>query len=266
MKRDEFSEQKIKTFLQKEAFFSNVYCYDLVTSTNDVAKELAQNGAEQGTVVLAFCQTKGRGRMGRQFHSPDETGLYMSLVLRPTRKQQDAGLLTACGAVAVHQAILELTGTETDIKWVNDLYYRGRKLCGILAESQFAPDGSFSHVILGIGVNLAPPEGGYASEIQGIATSLGEICSKVPDRLELCAAILRHWFRFYDVLPNVDFLQIYRGSSCVLGESVSYIKEGKQCVGQAVGIDDRARLLVQGENGEREVLETGEVNTLRPIM
>ncbi len=266
MKRDAISESKLAVLLQKEAFFSAAYCYDFVTSTNDVAKELAKNGALQGTVVLSDGQTQGRGRTGRRFHSPDGTGLYMSLILRPERHQQDAGLLTACGAVAVHQAIFELTGVQADIKWVNDLLYQGRKLCGILAESQFASDGTFSHVILGIGVNLVPPEGGYADEIKEVATSLAEICGNVPDKLVLCAAILRHWFRFYDAMPCVDFLQTYRDCSCVLGKSVSYIKNGISFIGKAVSIDERARLIIEVENEKNEILETGEIAMVRPVL
>lgn len=266
MNRDAVSESKLASLLRREAFFSSAYCYDFVTSTNDVAKELAQNGAAQGTVVLAEGQTNGRGRVGRRFYSPDGTGLYMSLILRPKKHQQDAGLLTACGAVAVHQAIYELTGVQTDIKWVNDLLCQERKLCGILAESQFASDGTFLYVILGIGVNLAPPEGGYADAIQKIATSLSEICGKAPDRLELCAAIAKHWFRLYDALPCVDFLQVYRDCSCVLGQTVSYIKDGVSFVGKATLIDERARLVIVRNSGETDILETGEVTMVRPVL
>lgn len=172
MKRDALSEEKLSQFLSDCPWFSEAVCFDVLPSTNDYAKQLATEGKQEGTVVLADSQTAGKGRLGRRFFSPEHSGLYMSLILRPKAFQQDAGLLTACGAVAVHQAILELSGVCTDIKWVNDIYFKNKKLCGILAESQFTSSGSFDFVILGIGINLVPPKEGYAEEIRGTATSL----------------------------------------------------------------------------------------------
>lgn len=266
MKRDRKTEEKLTELLCKEPFFSNVFCYDCVTSTNDLAKELAKSGAVQGTVVVSKSQTQGRGRMGRCFHSPSETGLYMSLVLRPEAYQQNAGLLTACGAVAVWEAIFDLTGTSVDIKWVNDLYAGGKKICGILAEGHFSPSGSLEYVILGIGINVFPPEGGYAEDIADVATSIFEVTGKEVDRADLCAAVLRRWFSYYDNLPNVDFLELYRAHSCVLGKAVSYIKSGETHSGIAVSIDDAARLIVKKNNGNFDTLETGEISLLRPIL
>ncbi|MBR7164541.1 MAG: biotin--[Clostridia bacterium] len=266
MKKDTLSEKKLTELLQNEPFFSAVYCYDCVSSTNDLAKELAQGGAPQGTVVLANSQTNGRGRLGRHFYSPGETGLYMSLILRPEDVQQDAGLLTAGAAVAVQQAILAMTGVSVDIKWVNDLYYQNKKLCGILAESQFTSSGSFDYVVLGIGVNLAPPEGGYAEEIQGKTISIAEFYDRGISQAELCAAIFREWFTVYQKLPKAEFLQIYREASCVLGKTISYIQGGETYIGKALSIDERARLIVLLKNGETKTLETGEVTMVRPVL
>ncbi len=266
MKKDRKTEEKLTELLCNEPFFSNVYCYDCVTSTNDLAKDLAKSGAGEGTVVVSKSQSQGRGRMGRCFHSPNETGLYMSLILRPGRYQQNAGLLTACGAVAVQQAILDVTGASVDIKWVNDLYAGGKKLCGILAEGHFTPSGAFDYVILGIGINLLPPEGGYAEDIVNIATSIFEVTGKEVDRAELCALVLRRWFSYYEGLPDVGFLELYRAHSCVLGKTVSYIKNGETHTGIAVSIDDAARLIVEQSDGNVVTLDTGEISLLRPVL
>lgn len=266
MKKDIKTEEKLTALLCDEPFFSAVYCYECVTSTNDLAKDLAKNGAGQGTVVISKSQSQGRGRMGRCFHSPSETGLYMSLILRPGEYQQNAGLLTACGAVAVWQAILDATGKPVDIKWVNDLYADGKKLCGILAEGHCNATGILDYVILGIGINLLPPEGGYAEDIADIATSIFEVSGKKVDRASLCANVLRHWFSYYSKLPKVDFLELYRTHSCVLGKTVSYIKNGETHSGVAVSIDDAARLVVKQSDGTVDSLETGEISLLRPVL
>lgn len=267
MKKDRFSEEKLSALLQRCPSFTSAHCYDVLPSTNDLAKCLAEEGAEEGTVVLAQCQTAGRGRMGRHFYSPDKNGLYMSLVLRPDKDRCDAGLLTSCAAVSVYRAILELTGISVFIKWVNDLYYNNKKLCGILAESQLSPMGEFSYVILGIGINITPPEEGYAEEISGKTISLSELpISAVPDQLALCAAIVKHWFLLYNQLFEKQFLEDYRKQSCVLGKDISYRKAGQQYFARAVSIDEEARLVVLDEKNVEHRLSTGEITMVRPLL
>lgn len=264
MKNDRATEEKLSALLSDVPGFSSAVCYRVLPSTNDEAKALAEAGANEGTVVLAGAQTAGRGRMGRHFYSPEHNGLYMSLILRPDKARQDAGLLTACAAVAVYRAVLELTGVSTHIKWVNDVCFDNKKLCGILAEGQIAADGQFSYVVLGVGVNITPPQNGYADEIQDTAISLFEITKNaVPDRITLCAAIVRHWFLLYEQLLKREFLDDYRERSCILGEEISYIKDGEKHFGRAISIDEQARLVVTGPNGREIHLGTGEVSTVR---
>ena len=268
MKRDALSEEKLSLLLKTCTSFSGAHCFDVLPSTNDYAKQLAVEGENEGVLVLASCQTAGKGRLGRRFYSPDNSGLYMSLLLRPKAFLQEFGMLTACAAVAVHQAILELTGVSVDIKWVNDLYFNHKKFCGILAESQFTVLGQLDFVVLGVGINLYPPDGGYAEEIQGKTISLSEFLSveKVPDKLSLCAAVTRHWFSLYNKLPDTSFLQIYRENSCVLGGKISYYKNEEFCTGLAESIDESARLVVRSDDGKKEILGTGEVNLVRLIL
>ncbi|MGN1058947.1 MAG: biotin--[acetyl-CoA-carboxylase] ligase [Clostridia bacterium] len=267
MNRDQAAEEQLQSYLADCGFFKNAECYTLLTSTNDRCRELAAGGAPEGTVVLAESQTAGRGRMGRRFYSPSGDGLYMSILLRPAERLKDLGLLTACAAVAVREAIRTVTGVAVDIKWVNDLYYHNKKLCGILAEGQFDSAGAPAYMILGIGVNLRPPAAGYAAEIRGKTVSLAEMApGTATDRLILCAAVLRQLAGLYQALPDRGFLQIYRDASCVLGKTVRYEQNGQPYTARAVAIDDQARLVVRRADDTEIALGTGEISLLRPVL
>jgi len=266
MNRDFIAEKQLEKALFSCDFFHRLLCFDTVTSTNDVAKELAQNGASEGTVVLAAGQTAGRGRMSRTFYSPAGDGLYMSFILRPAQGVDSAGLITACAAVAVRRAIARLTDVAVDIKWVNDLQYHGKKLCGILAEGQFSDDGRLSYMILGIGLNLRPPKDGYVEEIRGKTTSLEELAPDKRMEVPACAvAILESFSALYEGLPERAFLEEYRSASCLMGEKISYLQGDDACFGRVLGIDDAARLLVLQEDGRTVALSAGEVNLIRTV-
>ena len=209
-------------------------------STNRVAKELARQGAPHGTAVLAKRQTAGRGRLGRSFFSP-EGGLYLSVILRPQCKPEDLALMTPMAAVAVCRALEELC-IAPRIKWVNDLYLGGKKLCGILCE------GCGDAVIVGIGLNLYTPEGGFPADIP--ATALD-----VPvDRQQLAEAVRKQ------LLQPGDFLEEYRGLCLTVGKTVTvHPVEGAPYEARAVDLDDRCRLVVESCRG-RETLDSGEVS------
>ena len=264
MNRITIEEERLSALLADCAFFKEAKSYPLLESTNDQCRILAESGAPEGTVVLATEQTKGRGRMGRHFYSPQDNGLYMSLLLRPESINDAPGLITACAAVSAREAIRKLTGISVDIKWVNDLYFENKKLCGILAEGKFSQEGLLSYIVLGIGINLSPPNEGYAPEIRNLAISLAELPNaQVVDRLVLCAEVIRQFADFYNALPKLDFLEIYRSASCVLGKTVSYEKNGEKCVAKALSIDDHAQLVVKQKDGAICTLAAGEINLLR---
>ncbi len=229
--------------------------YESLPSTNDTAKLLAQNGASQGTAVLARGQTAGKGRQGRRFFSPADAGLYLTVILRPTAPQLQ--LLTAAAAVAASRAVEEVCGLEVQIKWVNDLYYKGKKLCGILTESAFGPDGSPDYAVVGIGINLS--DSGFPPELAGKATSLkqeGAACD--PNRLT--AAVLDQLERIYSQLPAKEFLREYRKRSCVLGKQVTVLEGRERYQALAVEIDDQAQLVVRTLQGQEQALCAGEVH------
>jgi len=263
MKRDLYAEKRLSEALLNCSLFSKALCYESVGSTNDIAKEEARRGAVEGTVVMAHEQTAGRGRMGRTFHSPLGDGLYMSLVLR-LASCDNLGLITAGAAVSMRRAVYDVSGTWVDIKWVNDLLYEGKKLCGILAEGQFSSEGDSLHIVLGVGINLRRPAMGYHPDIQGKTISLEEINSTAEiDAIALAAAFIRQFSALYKALPQADFLSEYKEACCLMGKEIRYQKEGITYRGRVMDIDDEAGLVIVNERGEREVLFMGEVSLVR---
>ena len=144
---------------------------DSVTSTNTELIEMAKNGAKEGTVLIASEQTAGKGRTGKSFYSPEGSGVYLSILLRPDFKPEDALFLTTIAAVATAKAIESVSDKEAKIKWVNDVYLDNKKVCGILTESALSSDmEKLDYAVVGIGINLCPPEGGFPDDIKNIAS------------------------------------------------------------------------------------------------
>ena len=165
---DELSADGIERRLRHKEL--DVRVYRTISSTNTVLKALAADGAGANLALVAEHQTAGRGRMGRSFCSPSGTGLYFSLLLRPKVPAAEAMSITACAAVAVSRTIEELTGRSTRIKWVNDILIGQKKVCGILTEAGIdAETGMLRYAVIGVGINVREPEGGFPPEIAGIA-------------------------------------------------------------------------------------------------
>lgn len=228
-----------------------------VDSTNRVLKEAAAAGAPAGRVLVAEMQTAGRGRMQRSFFSPDATGLYMSILLRPSMPAADAQLLTVAAAAAAAEAVEALIGRQVDIKWVNDLYLDGRKICGILTESALDPlTGRLVYAVVGIGVNLLLPPGGFPAEIADTAGTLFAVPPAEDPRAGLCAGILRAFSRYADRPEARAFLAPYRRRSFLIGRHVTLTPSGERVL--VVGIDDDGRLCVLDAQGARRAVSSGE--------
>lgn len=232
-------------------------------STNDDAKTLAAGGAPQFTVVQAEYQTKGKGRLGRSFYSPSGTGLYFSIILRPTDLPiEDTLFITTAAAAAVAEAVEAVCGKACGIKWVNDLFLEGRKICGILTEAAFRPDlTGLKYAVLGIGVNIAPPVGGFPKDLQAIANTIYDDPAHIPDALRehLLAAILDHFYDYYTQFPKKAFLESYRSRSILTDKAVTVHRGDQQYPARVIGIDDRCRLLVE-QDGIVIPLDSGEVS------
>lgn len=250
---DILSQKTVEKHLKFGDIF-DICCYDTVSSTNILLKQAALEGASEGTVIMADSQTAGKGRMGRSFHSPDGSGLYMSLLLKPDLAT--AGKITTMAAVAVCRAIGKTLSKEVDIKWVNDILLDGKKVCGILAEAAGSGDG-LMFVVLGIGVNVYAPVDGFPEELSDIAGALTEDAQ--PDlRSKLAAAILDEFWGIYSKKENIA--QEYNGRCIVPGKRVNVIKNGVAKPALALSLDEVCRLVVRYDNGETETLESGEIS------
>lgn len=232
-----------------------------VTSTNTLLKNLAQDGEKEKYVLIACEQTEGRGRLGRRFESPDKTGLYMSILLRPDMKAEDALFITTSAAVGVARAIEKLCENNTDakIKWVNDIFVNDLKVCGILTEASIDfESGGLEYAVLGIGVNLFSSEI-LEKKLSGIAG--GIFSSNIENaRNRLACEILRELEYALDFKNRSEILAQYKSRSYLDGKDVTVISSKGDYPATVSGIDDRARLIVRTPDGDEKVLSTGEVS------
>lgn len=238
-----------------------VAVFDSVGSTNDVAKELAIKGEKEGTVVVALSQTGGRGRLGRSFFSPNKTGIYMSIILRPEISYENLTLITPAAAVAVYRAIAETLGKQTQIKWVNDIYYKGKKVAGILTETVPHENGNrLAYAVLGIGINVLPPENDFPEEIESIAGALLEKGEEA-ELENLIGSIINNFFEIYSSIEKKEFLKDYKESSLILGKDVLVLCGDKSSYkAKVLEITDRCSLKVLLSDGTQKEISTGEVS------
>lgn len=234
-----------------------------VDSTNSACRRLALEGAEDGTVVMADCQTAGRGRRNRSFQSPAGRGLFLSILWRPGCTPDKLLPLTALSAVAVYRAVERVCGLNLRIKWPNDLVLNGKKLGGILTEMALEGEsGLVSHAVVGIGLNVHHLPSDFEGQVRDIATSLdmeldGRVC-----RGKLAAALLEEldYLRGEVLFAPEKWLEPYRAACLNIGQTVQLIRgEARERV-EAVAVDGQFGLVVRHENGELETVRSGEVS------
>ena len=250
---DLLSVGAVRAFLPYEMQDNEIILLKTVDSTNTYAKKLAADGAEDGTMVIAREQTAGRGRRGNSFYSPPKSGLYMTVILRPELHAADIDLFTVCAGCGVCRAVEELSGTKPLIKWVNDVYLEGKKICGILSEaaSDFE-SGTVDSVVTGIGINISTED-----FPDGLGNKAGSIGIQV-SRARLAAAVYRELIYCLGRSREENIAE-YKARSLVLGREVSFVQNGVEYSGKAVDIDDSGRLLVVAGDGEMK-LNSGEVS------
>lgn len=230
--------------------------YESVGSTNTLLKQRAKNGASSPLLLVASHQSEGHGRMGRCFFSPDNSGIYMSLLLKPDLTPDKLTLVTTAAAVAVCRAIEQLTPQKPAIKWVNDVYIHGRKVCGILTEGVFLSESvQNNYAVLGIGLNVYPPQNGFPDEIQAIA---GHITDNIqPDfKNKLIATIINNFFKIW----QTDFTPEYKERLFILGKEIKVISPVSTRNAIALDIDNMCRLKVRYDDGTEEMLSSGEIS------
>jgi len=237
--------------------------FDTIESTNTRAKELAAQGAPHGTVLIADSQTGGRGRLGRSFHSPAGTGIYLSLILRPNCSPAELMHLTCAAAVAACEAVEAACGIRPGIKWTNDLVYGRKKLAGILAELGLSPGGTVSYAVIGIGINCCQTEADFPPELREMAGSLHSVTGQDIDRAQVTAALLDALYRMdQELLTNrCPIMDRYRKSCITLGREISLVKaDGSVRHGTALDVDEAGGLVVSFADGSRETVTSGEVS------
>ena len=267
---DDLTEEGIRSHLREDTKVSRVIFMKEIDSTNNFAKRLAMHeGASclNGTLIAANHQTSGRGRHGHTFDSPPGTGLYMSLILRPNTDVSEFQMITIADAVAVCLAIEDLYPSskgEIKIKWVNDIYFRGRKITGILTEALTNfENGEIENVITGIGINVSTRK--FDGDASGIAGSIFQDNEFIFRRDELCARVADYVMSFAENLNDPELIKAYRERSMLTGEDITYMKNDTQYRGYVERIDDRGGLVIVNDDGEIETLRSGEVFMIRRV-
>jgi len=259
---DLLTENEIKKYLNTSEMGQKIIYFDTLTSTNTVAKKLAEQGAEHGTIVVSEEQTSGRGRLGRNWMSPKYKGLWFSIILRPQLNPSQVAIITQLGAAAVIQAGLELA-LDFRVKWPNDIILNEKKICGILTEMS-AEINQVHYIVLGIGINANLDPEDFPDELKEKASSIKIETGQQIDRKQLCGKIINYFESLYRALirdgKGTEAIDICREKSILIGQEVQIIKPGK--INQAIVLDlnDEGELVVKRENGELECLLSGEIS------
>lgn len=252
---------ELKWDLKTEVIGKKIYSYQILESTNTIAYRLAVDGAQEGTVISAEGQTKGRGRMGRSWFSPKGVSIYLSIILKPKIYPFEAPKITLAAAVSVAEAINRTTSLSALIKWPNDILIQDKKVCGILTEMDAEVD-RINFLILGIGINVNVnkeilPEG---------ATSIIEELGKEFSRLELAKEVLRELDSNYLIFKRDGFAPIlkqWQKLSYLSGRRVRVVCQNRKVEGYVVSIDDLGALVLRLDNGFLERILAGDVVMVR---
>lgn len=246
---DILNESELKKYIN---FDCNVAFYKTIDSTNNEAKRIVADGDTKPLLVVGEEQTAGRGRQGKSFYSPAKTGIYMTLVVHPMAQLQNAVTVTTAASVAVCKAIEKLTDITPQIKWVNDVYVDGKKICGILTEAvtDFETQ-TVTSVIIGIGVNLKTHS--FPSDVQNAS------CLEAPVKRAEFISTVANELNGIVTGDYSAFIDYYRAHSMIVGKDINFIKNGVTTPAKAIGIDDVGGLEVELTDGTHETLRSGEI-------
>ncbi|MCR4591468.1 MAG: biotin--[acetyl-CoA-carboxylase] ligase [Lachnospiraceae bacterium] len=265
---DALSEYSLRKYLGEEASLFDLTVFQETGSTNDYLKKQAPGltgedspgGGGKWHAVIASSQTAGRGRKGRSFLSPPGTGVYLSILLRPETDAGTATRITTAAAVAACLAIEENTDEKPVIKWVNDVFIRGKKVCGILTEASLDMEsGNIEWAVMGIGFNIYEPEGGFPDELKDIA---GAVSGRRENdlRSRIAAGFLKRFTALCLDLNNAVFQEEYRKRCFLIGQNINVLSGNSVKPAQALDIDSECHLIVRYEDGTEEALSSGEVS------
>ncbi|HVP77641.1 MAG TPA: biotin--[acetyl-CoA-carboxylase] ligase [Thermodesulfobacteriota bacterium] len=262
---DLLTASEIKPLLKTKWIGKTIHHFDTLDSTNSKAYQLALGGAEEGEVVIAESQEKGKGRLGRPWVSPPFLNLYLSVILRPRIPPHQASLITLMAAVATADAIQKATGLRPLIKWPNDILLRNRKVAGLLNEIHSEID-RVHFVILGVGVNLNAEENTFSEEIRAIATSLKMETGRTILRKAFLRSLLQtleEWYSIFLEEGSGVLLQAWRNWAQIEGRRVKVTSFGETLTGTAIDVDSDGALIMETEEGRRTRVVAGDVEYAR---
>lgn len=241
---------------------NQIHWYDTIDSTNLQAKAIAAAGAPHGTVLIADSQSAGRGRLGRSFTSPAQSGIYMSVILRPGCPPAELMHLTCAAAVAMCDAVETALGIRPGVKWINDLVWQRKKLGGILTElSMDAKTGLVDHAVIGIGINCNQRPEDFPPELQPIACSAAMAAGRPIDRSRLAAAMIYELARMDRMLSQQKLIMArYRQDCITVGQEVVVIRGDQRQPGRALSVNDDGSLQVVFADGHTSAVNSGEVS------
>jgi len=254
--------EEIGLDLNTQTMGKHVMHYDEVTSTQDIAAEMARGGASEGTLVIAEMQKRGRGRKGRSWVSLPEGGIYLSLILRPNLVPSRVVQIPLIAGVAMTKAIRETVLLQPTIKWPNDILIDKKKIGGILTEMSSEIDG-VNYVILGIGLNVNMPASLLTEETAGIATSIIDKCGAYTSRVKLVQCFLNEFEIIYTKFLASGFSSVrdeWKALNNTIGSRVKVSDGEKEIEGEALDIDNDGFLLVRKENGDISRIISGDVS------
>ncbi|MGG4491933.1 biotin--[acetyl-CoA-carboxylase] ligase [Metabacillus idriensis] len=260
-KPDKISGNEIQLGLKTEFMGRHIHFEEVVSSTQKIAHSLAGDGAEEGTIVVADQQTGGRGRLARAWYSPKQTGIWMSMILRPKIPINKTPQLTLLTAVALIQAIEEVTGLTPEIKWPNDIMINGKKIVGILTELQAEADRVHS-VIIGVGMNVNHTLDQFPEELQAIATSIAEETGEPADRAQVIQAIMKNFEKLYTSYLIHGFKPVkllWESYAISLNKALIARTLHGTIRGRAIGIDDEGVLLLETAEGKIEKIYSADI-------
>jgi len=255
---------EVKDGLKTKRIGRTIHCFRELTSTNEIAKELAMIGAEEGTVIVAETQTHGRGRLGRGWISP-EGGLWFSVIMRPEVSPRDAPKLTLMESVAVAKTIIKLFGLEASIRWPNDVLVKGKKVCGILTETSTRGE-SLNFAVVGVGINANLSLHDLPAGLRGSSTTLMEELKREVKREALLRSLLEETERYYNMFTQGmfnAFLTEWKHLSKFLGSYVEVTSLDERIEGWATDIDENGALIVKLRDQTTRKIMSGDV-TIRP--
>lgn len=262
---DRLFPQEILSHLKTKWLGRNICYRDTVDSSNNLAKALANEGCENGLLVVAEEQGAGKGRLSRGWISPYAKGIWFSVVLKPPFLPQEASKCTLLAAVAVVKAVNKIAGVSAAIKWPNDILLNGRKLVGILTEMN-AEFGHINYVVIGTGINTNTVPEDYPEDVRSLAVCVADAASEPFTRVQLLADILKNMEELYETAVEKGFAAVFdewRRCSCTLGQEVKVIAPDMIYYGTAVDIDSEGLLMVRREDGSVEKVVAGDVS-IRP--